>query len=182
MWLDIETSRNLLAPLTDLGIETKPRPNLLHCPVCSQVMGPRHSKTAAVEVDECPPHGVWFDHDELVRVSETVSRLRGAKPTAAQRAFAHWGPPVAAGAVGAALGAAALSTDDDNRGDVDIGGAADLAVNAGDVVDVATDVAAEGAVEAAGGVFEMAGDAVELAGGVLEGVLSVVGGIFEGLS
>lgn len=155
-------------------------------------MGPRRSQMAGVEVDECPPHGVWFDHDELVRVSETVSRLRGAAPSPAQRAFAQWGPPVAAGAAGAALGAAALGAaagaNDDDRAYAHVGDVIEVAAHGVELTAETGAAAVEiagGAVEVAGenagGVFEVASGAVELAGGVLEGVLSVVGGIFEGL-
>lgn len=151
-------------------------------------MGPRQSATAAVEIDECPPHGVWFDHDELVRVSATVSHLRSTEPSQAQRAFAQWGPPVAAGVALGAVGAAAVA-DDPNRQSVDLGGATDAALYGTELVaetgaaagELAGD-AAGAAAEGAGGMLEAAGGAADVAGAVLEGVLSVVGGIFEGLS
>jgi len=199
IWLDIATARSLVAPLTDLGISTDPNAAKLLCPVCGQVMGPRFSPTAGVEIDECPAHGAWFDHQELVRVSQAVAQLRGAPPTPAQNRFANWGPPAAAGVAGAAVGVAAGAAavgmasglgaqDDPHRNESSFADAPDAIVEGVDtsftLAEGAGEVASEAGsalVDAGAGAAELASGAAEGAFSVLEGVFAVVGGIFEGL-
>ena len=194
VWLDIATARSLVAPLTDLGISTDPNAARLPCPVCRAVMGPRYSPTAGVEIDECPAHGAWFDHQELVRVSETVARLRGVPPSPAQDRFAKWGPPAAVGVAGAAVGVAAgvavagAAIDDPQRNEGSVMDAPDAVVEGADVsltlAEGAGEVAGQAGsalVDAGASTAELAGDAAEGAFSVLEGVFSVIGGIFEGL-
>lgn len=193
VWLDIATARSLVAPLTDLGISTDPGAARLPCPVCSHVMGPRFSPTAGVEIDECPAHGAWFDYQELLRVSGTVSRLHGTAPPPTQSRFAKWGPPaaVAGAAVGVAAGAAAMgmaSGQDPHRDQASFADAPQAVVEGADVsftlAEGAHEVASEAGsalVDAGASTAELVGDAAEGAFAVLEGVFAVIGGIFEGL-
>lgn len=48
------------------------RPEVLACPSCGQGMAALRYGT--VEIDECKPHGIWFDRDELERVLYAVSQ------------------------------------------------------------------------------------------------------------
>lgn len=53
-------ARFTLVPIT--GGFARPRP----CPRCAAVMAP--CMLAAIPIDRCAAHGLWFDHDELERV------------------------------------------------------------------------------------------------------------------
>lgn len=66
-WLPTDAALRLIAgpfgPLTEL-------PRLptghLRCPVCHAELERHH--IAAIELDLCPAHGVWFDHAEIDRI------------------------------------------------------------------------------------------------------------------
>lgn len=50
------------------------RDETLACPSCGA--GMRTVRSGRVELDECKPHGVWFDRDELEHVLYVVSQNR----------------------------------------------------------------------------------------------------------
>lgn len=42
------------------------------CPICGQLM--LVEQLSAVEIDTCPSHGIWLDHDELASVLSTTTK------------------------------------------------------------------------------------------------------------
>jgi hypothetical protein len=160
-----------------------------------------YSARAGVEIDTCPPHGVWFDHEEVTRLAEAIARLqRRPIPAVPGPSRATTGAPggwggaatagVAIGGAAAALAAAdALSTPPGQRTTDAVIDGAELAVETA----IETAVHGPNLVDAGAEVAEMAGDAagnlgdaaevgaavVEASGGVLTSVLDVLGGLFS---
>jgi len=182
VWLDAATAQQLLAPLGKRAVQEQGAGTQLSCPVCRAPMVV--ALAAGVELDVCSAHGVWFDRDELVKVSECVSTLRGAAPPGRHAAYAVWGAAVVPGAVGVAAGLALAGTPEQEQraAEAETTGI-ELAADGVEIVgDVAVSGGGEAVVEGVGSVLGGAGEAaLEASGTALEGVFAVLGGILEGL-
>lgn len=157
------------------------------CPVCRAEMRRAMVAAAGVEIDDCPPHGLWYDRHELTAIAHAVHRLReaappqpGAGPTAGPTAGrgrmvgagpGAWGagPAVVAGAAlggAAVVGGAAVSPargrprDEEEEESLLVAGA-DVVETGVDVVDLGSEV-----VDAGGG--DLLGGAFDLVGGLLD--------------
>jgi len=91
-----------------LLVEVAPR---VGCPECGRQLARYRLYEVGIDLDACPTHGVWFDRDELPKLSRVGPGTR-PKATLVERAGMVRVVPAAAAVAGVALvtGAAAAST------------------------------------------------------------------------
>lgn len=91
-----------------LLVEVAPR---VGCPDCGRQLARYRLYEVGIDLDACPTHGVWFDRDELPKLSKVGPGTR-PKATLVARAGIVRAVPATAVVAGAALatGAVALAT------------------------------------------------------------------------
>ncbi|CAN5454330.1 hypothetical protein BH11MYX1_BH11MYX1_54930 [soil metagenome] len=78
---DLATAVNDLTSLTPDFEWAREHPGTRPCPECSETMTScklilrldGHAEHPKPELDRCATHGLWFDHDELAAVFETIA-------------------------------------------------------------------------------------------------------------
>jgi Zn-finger nucleic acid-binding protein len=149
-WLPTDAALRLLAdPFGPL--ETLPRlPTGIHalrCPTCRAALERRH--VAAIELDVCLQHGVWFDHREIDRVRTAAEQHRHGL-------VAPQPPTHGLAAAAVLISPTPTHSSQSNNGALEpIGEAADVtdvAVSALEIVDIG---------EVTGGAFELLSGALE---------------------
>lgn len=178
-WLPALAAQRLIAdpfgPLADLP--RLPTGNhALRCPGCRAELERR--RVADIEIDVCPGHGAWFDHQEIDRIRGAAEHHRRGRPGLHRAEFV------------AAAVAVAVAQQPPNHASQSDEVAVELAVEAADVavsavvahVDTAvtTVEAAAGSGDVAVAVLEVV-DVGEVGGGALELLSSALEALFSGL-
>lgn len=138
--------------------------NALRCPECNAELERR--QVAGIEIDVCPDHGVWFDHQEIDRVRAAAERHRR-------------GEPLAVAELAATAVAAVVITPMPNHQSQSDGVALELAASAAELA-VSTAEAATSSGDVTVAVLEVV-DVGEVAGGALELLSGALEALFSGL-
>lgn len=122
------------------------------CPDCGRQLARYRLYEVGIDLDACPTHGVWFDRDELPKLSR-VGRGTRPKATLVARAGVVRALPATAAVAGAALvtGAAAVAATSSAAT------ASPAASAASSVVSAVGEVAVDAVVEAG---FEVVGELI----------------------